>query len=192
MKTIVLFFLLLSVNLFYGQNLGGYYVTNENDTIKCKFDVQTNTFDSLIFYQTSVQKKVKIILSNGEKLKYKPLEIKSFFIEKTKSGNYKFVSLDIDPDYFYQEILIGRISIFYNYTYNMQSGGLPIRRTYFLKDTEFSSRETAFFNFRNWFGKFIEDFPELYQKWMDSDNYYKKNDVYEVIKIYNEHFNNKK
>lgn len=183
---IFLFFLSTVVS---AQRFDGYVISNENDTINCSFDVQTNLFDETMFYPTSVLKSVKIITEKGEKVKYHPNQLKAFLIKNTKFGDYRFVSIDADKHKnFYQEVTIGKISLYRSYVNNMQPGAFPIEKTFYCKDNGLSSKETNFFNFRNWFGKFIEDYPELHQKWMDSDNYYKKNQVADVVKLYNEHF----
>lgn len=184
-KFLFLVFICSAVN---AQKFSGYVVTNENDTIKCSFDVQTNLFDKTMFYQTSVLKNVKITNEKGEKAKYYPNQLKSFLIKNTKSGDYRFVSINADKyKNFYQEVIIGKISVYRSYTANAQLGAAPVEKMVYLKGDKLSN-EAGIFNFRSWFGKFIEDYPELYQKWMDSDNYYKKNQVFEVVNLYNEHF----
>lgn len=181
----ILFFLLF-VNFIYGQNLEGYYVTNDNDTIKCKFEFTVKKFEltkdyiKFQMFLSSLQKKVVVILENGEKLTFKPLEIKVFNIKKADFENYKFVSLKNDTSSFYEEYITGKISVYYLHW----SKDAP-KRTYYLKGNELKSREINFFNFRNWIGELISDEPELYSRWMDSDKYYQKNEVFDVIKMYN-------
>jgi hypothetical protein len=188
-KIYILLLICFYSNIF-AQNFEGYVITKSNDTLKCTFDVQTNIFDETMFYPSSVMKSVKIINENGEKFKFYPNQIDSFIIKNTKFGNFKFVSLKADNyKNFYQEISVGRISIYKKYTGNM-NGGYPIESTIYCKNDKLDSRETNFFNFRKWFSKYIDDYPELYQKWIDSDNFFKKKDVFEVIKIYNNYFKN--
>ena len=44
------------------------------------------------------------------------------------------------------------------------------------------------FSTRKKFAAFIIDYPELYEKWIDSNNNYKLAQIEEVIILYNEHF----
>ena len=44
------------------------------------------------------------------------------------------------------------------------------------------------FSSRKKFGELIDDYPGLYEKWIDSNNYYKISQIEEVIKLYNEYF----
>jgi len=181
-----------AVNTFYQQNIDGYYVTNENDTIKCKFEFIPRKFDELKDYMLfhkflySIKKKVTVLLENGEKKTFKPTDIKLFNIKKKDFEYYKFVSLKEDTKNFYEEVFTGKISVYYSHW----SSDAP-KQTYYLKDGSLYSRETNLGNFRNWIGKLIEDNPDLYSRWMDSDKYYQKKEVFDVIKIYNVDFLNK-
>ncbi|MBS7230248.1 hypothetical protein KHA90_04355 [Flavobacterium psychroterrae] len=173
--------------IFYSQNYKGYYITNDDDTITCSFDIPVILFDSKKFDPQTVRNKINVITENGEKLKFKPNQIKSFFIKETKNGNYNFVSI-IDQNYFYHEIIRGKLSYYKVYLNN--SGGVlgyyASVKYFIIKDNNLTELNSM--NLKKGLSKQIKDYPELDQKWMDSSNYYKVNQIEEVIELYNEHF----
>lgn len=171
------------------QKFDGYYVTNTNDTIKCSFDVEVNIFDSKIFERASVKNKVKILNIEGKKLVFKPNEINSFFIKGTSTGDYKFVGI-VNGNNFYHEIIKGKISYYKLYRQNPGGalGTLIAEEYYLFKDGKLV--EISPLNLRKGLSKQMLDYPELNQKWLDSDKFYKLNQFEEVIKLYNEHFKN--
>ena len=177
--------IIFGLNVQGQQRFNGYVVTNSNDTIKCRFSLEMNIFDETLFYDSGISRRAKIFKENGEKVKYMPTDLKTVFITGPKQGDYKFVSLEQDKEHFFHEKIIGKLSYYIVYRGNI-NGGFPIQTPYFLKDgklfSDFSSRKK--------FGELIADFPELYEKWMDSNNYYKLGQFPEVIKLYNEHFKN--
>ena len=181
MRKLSIVFAFISFNI-YGQDFNGYYITNENDTIKCGFNVGVNLFDA-----QTVRNKIKIINADAVELKFKPNEIKSFFIEGTSVGNYKFVSI-ANHKYFYHEIIKGKLSYYKVYLNNSGGalGALASVSYYLLKDENLVELNPL--NLRKGLSKQIEDYPELYQKWIDSDKYYKLNQFEEVINLYNKHF----
>jgi hypothetical protein len=188
MKNIIIAFVFIIFNFTVNaQRFNGYVVTNSNDTIKCKFSLEMNMFDKTLFYDSGISDRAKIYKENGEKAKYMPTELKTVFITGPKQGDYKFVSLKEDKEHFFQEILAGRLSYYVLYKGNLQ-GGFPLEKPYLLKEGKllridgFSRRKTL--------GDLIIDYPELYEKWMDSNSSYKINQIEEVIKIYNTHFEN--
>lgn len=180
-------FCLVSVT-FYGQNYKGYYITNENDTIKCSFDIPVILFDSEKFDPQTVRNKIKIVTDTGEKFSFKPNQIKSFFIKETKKGDYNFVSI-ANQNYFYHEIIKGKLS--YLKVYLNNSGGVlgyyASVRYFIIKDGDLTELNSM--NLKKGLSKQIKDYPELDLKWMDSNNYYKVNQIEEVIELYNKHFN---
>ncbi|MFV8368626.1 hypothetical protein [Flavobacterium sp. LB2R40] len=190
MKKLLMVFVIIILNFsIYGQNYKGYYVTIKNDTIKCDFDIFVNLFNSEKFDPQTVRNKIKIITNNGEKLKFKPNEINSFFISKTNSGDYKFVSI-ANHNYFYHEIIKGKLS-YYKVYLNNSGGALGIlisEQLYLLKGGKLV--EINPLNLRKGLSKQIVDYPDLNQKWIDSDKYYKLNQFEEVVKLYNKHFDN--
>ena len=66
----------------------------------------------------------------------------------------------------------------------MDSSETP--REYYYKNYELY--ETDWIDQRNQFGLLIKDNKELYEKWMDSNNFFKLRQIPEVIKLYNESF----
>jgi len=135
----VLIFIIFK-SISYGQKFDGYVVTNANDTINCKFFVQTNLFDETMFYANSVRNKVKILTEKGEKIKYEPSQLISFVVKGTKFGDFKFVSFKEDNyQYFYHEIIVGEISFYRLYQEDLYSGGPNSGyRDYVYKDDIFS------------------------------------------------------
>lgn len=189
-KTLLLFVLALTSINFYAQKFNGYVVTNVNDTIKCNFFVETNLFNDSMFYANSVRKKVKILDEKGEKISFEPSQLNSFIIKGTKFGDFKFVSFQEDGyNYFYHEVINGRISYYKLYKADLYSGGPNSGFDVFVyKENKFN--KLAAFNQRKSLGEVISDYPELHQKWMDSNNFYKVYQREEVVNIYNEHFKN--
>jgi hypothetical protein len=177
--------LISCLNTYAQQRFNGYVVTNSNDTIKCKFSLEMNIFDQTLFYDSGISDRAKIFKENGEKVKYLPTELKTVFITGPKQGDYKFVSLEQDKKHFFHEKIKGKLSFYILYKGNI-GGGFPLQMHYFLKDGMFIQIKGS--NARKKFGELIIDYPELYQKWIDSDKYYKLNQFEEVIKLYNEHF----
>jgi hypothetical protein len=187
MKRILFVFsiVILSIKVQAQQRFNGYVVTNANDTIKCRFSLEMNIFNDSLFYDSGISKRAKIFKENGEKVKYMPTELKTIFITGPKQGDYKFVSLEQDKNHFFHEKIKGKLSYYIVYKGNLQ-GGFPLQTPYFLKDGKLS--EISGFSARKKFGELIIDYPELYEKWIDSNNYYKLGEFPEVIQLYNEHF----
>ncbi|MFB0910411.1 MAG: hypothetical protein QMA99_05595 [Flavobacterium sp.] len=184
-NSLIVFIVIISTFTVHAQRFNGYVVTNSNDTIKCKFSLEMNMFDKTLFYDSGISKGAKIYKENGEKAKYKPTELKTVFITGPKQGDYKFVSLEQDKEHFFHEKIKGKLSYYVVYKGNLQ-GGFPIEIPYFLKDGNLI--EIKGFSSRKKFGELIDDYPGLYEKWIDSNNYYKISQIEEVIKLYNEYF----
>lgn len=188
MKKIVFIGLFLIVKFnSYSQRIEGYVVTNSNDTIKCKFFVTPNMFNRTIIYKDELclLKKLKILTNSGEKKKYRANELKSFFVTGTSEGDFKFVSLNEDNyNHFYHEVIKGKISY-----YRLYKGvdGTKFNEYIIKSNLMF---KLGIFNTRKTLGEQIKDYPELYEKWMDSNNFYTIDKLDEVIKLYNEHFIN--
>lgn len=182
MRYVIVLFL---TNLcLYSQNYRGYVVTDSNDTLKCKFVVHVNLFNHEIYYPYS--KNIKIINDKGEKIKFKPNQLKSYYLSGSQIRNYKFVSLEYDNyKYFYDEIHKGKISFYYHYKLN-SGGGDPIQTIYVLKDGVF--KKINGFSMRKKFGEFIKDYPELYTKWMNSNKSFDLENMDYVVELYNKHF----
>jgi glycosyltransferase involved in cell wall biosynthesis len=169
----------------YGQSFDGYIVTNANDTIHCKFFVQTNLFNKKIFYATYVYNKVKILTEKGEKIKYYPKDIKCFYISGTTDGNFKFVSFKYDNyKHFYHEVVGDRLSYYRLYNKDNQYKGVnQTYKEFIFKDDFFL--ELGIFNTRKNLAKLIKDNKEIYDKWMDENGYYKLRDAFNIINQYN-------
>ncbi len=181
----ILTVILFSISVQAQQRFNGYVVTNANDTIKCRFSLEMNIFDSTLFYDSGISDRASIFKENGEKVKYLPTELKMVFITGPKQGDYKFVSLGQDKKHFFHERIKGKLSFYILYKGNI-GGGFPLQMHYFLKNEILLQIKGS--NARNKFGELIIDYPELYEKWIDSDKFYKLNQFEEVINLYNEHF----
>jgi hypothetical protein len=184
-KILFALFILAFGNISYGQKFDGFVVTNTNDTIHCKFFIQTNSADEKIPYPSSVCKKVKILTDKGEEMAFKPSQLKSFFIKGTKDCDLKFVSLKEDDDQFYHELIIGKLSLYKIYFTSMY--GQEFSNGVILKEGKLY--KIAGFGLRKKFGELIKDYPELYDKWMNSEDY-KVDQFQELVNLYNEHFKN--
>jgi hypothetical protein len=179
-----MFMYMLLLPLFvHSQKFDGYVVTNANDTINCKYFVETNLFDKKLLSVASIYDKIKILNEKGEKTEYTTKDIKSFLIKGTKFGDLKFVSFKYD-DYerFYHEVIAGKLTFYRFYKEGM---GVVIGIGFGLKEDKFVELQGP--DVRERLGEFIVDYPELYNKWMDSKSY-KLSKMEEVIKLYNEHF----
>ncbi|MDI1257508.1 MAG: hypothetical protein PSV16_15550 [Flavobacterium sp.] len=171
----------------YGQAFDGYVVTNESDTIHCKFFVQTNFINKNIFYATSVYKSVKILSDSGEKIKYYPKDIKCFFIKGTTDGDFNFVSFKEDGyKHFYHEVVKDRLSYYRLYTTQGTTFANAIFKEFVYKDNIFL--ELGLFNTRKNLANLINDNKVIYDKWMDEHGYYKLKDAFNIINQYNESY----
>ena len=185
-NSLIIFIVIIFGFNMQGQRFNGYVVTNSNDTIKCRFSLEMNIFNDSLFYDSGISDRAKIFLENGTKVKYKPSEIKTVFITGPKQGDYKFVSLKADNyEHLYHEKIIGKLSYYILYKGNIR-GGFPFAKPFILKENKLVNIEG--FSRRKTFGELIIDYPELHQKWMDSNNYYKIDQILQVLNIYNEHF----
>lgn len=87
-------------------------MTLNGDTVNCKI-VASHTRNGQINFLT-LTKKVTVI-ENGEKKRFKPHDIKRFCIKNRRGEIYKFVSLARDKTRFYNEVISGRLSLYYSY-----------------------------------------------------------------------------
>ena len=179
----LLILLLISLST-YSQKYHGYVVTNTNDTIKCKFRVQTNLVNDDIYYPTSGT--IVTLNSAGEKTKYKPNQLKSYYLQGPNIRNYKFVSLNQDNyKSFYDEVLNGKICLYYIYKLNM-GGGDPIKTIFFLKDGKLEKING--FGLRKKVGEFLSDYPEVYETWINSKRSFDLDQMEYIVELYNKHF----
>jgi len=171
----------------YGQKLEGYVVTNANDTIHCKFLVQTNMINNKIFYAASVYNHVKILTEKGEKIKYAPKDIKSFFIKNTTDGNLKFVSFKEDGfKHFYHEVVNDRLSYYRLYHTVGDFDPNSVYKEFVYKDHVFL--QLGMLNTRKNLAEMIKDNKVIYDKWMDEHGYYKVKDAFNIINQYNDSY----
>ena len=189
-KLLNIFIVLVLGSNIYAQKFDGYVVTNTNDTINCKFFVQTNLFNDKIFYATSVYKKVIILTNKGEKRKYYPKDLKCFYISGTTDGNFKFVSFKYDNyKHFYHEVVGDRLSYYRLHNqYNSYRGVNQTYKEFIYKDESFL--ELGLLNTRKNLAKLIEDNKMIYDKWMDENGYYKLRDAFNIINQYNNFYKN--
>lgn len=177
-------FLLLLPLFVHSQKFDGYVVNNTNDTIRCKYFIGTHSDNEKIPYPSTVCKKVKILSDKGEKMAFKPSQIKSFFVKGTKDCDLRFVSLEEDDSQFYQELIIGKLSLYKIYFTSLY--GQEFSNGVILKDGKLE--KMAGFGIRKRFGELIKDYPELYDKWIKEE--YKLDQFQELVGLYNEHFKN--
>jgi thymidylate synthase len=111
--------------------------------------------------------------------------LKSFLIIGTKDCDLKFVSLKEDDDQFYQELEIGKLSLYKIYFTSMY--GQEFSNGVILKEGKLY--KIAGIGIRKKFGELIKDYGELYDKWMNPDEY-KIDQFQELVGLYNDHFNN--
>jgi hypothetical protein len=168
------------------RNIKGYVVTNVNDTIKCRFLLDMNTYNissysGVISSYSGVIEKSIIIKESGEEVKYLPTELKIILINTPFSGEYKYVSLKQNKNHFFHERVLGKLSF-----YTVYNAGIPVEHNY---QTNYIIKNGKLFKIsrRKKMGKLIIDYPELYNKWMNSENY-RLNQIEEVVNLYNEHF----
>ncbi len=190
LKKIVLFILIFNCFTIYSQNVDGYVVTNENDTIQCKILINKNR--SNIHHQLDLahlRRKVTILNINNEKKTYRPFELISINFKKNDE-NFKFISVQ-DDDYkrFFREINNGKISHLVIYEESLsQYSHVDMGFNYLYKNDILTDMYIG--NVREVVGDLIKDYPALYKDWKDKK--YKTDQYLEVIKLYNEHYKNKK
>ena len=186
-KLVVVFFVMIFGSISYGQRFDGYMVTNANDTINCKFFVDTNPFNRKMFHATSVYNRVKIGNEKGEKVKYYPKDIKCFLIKGTTDGDMTFVSFKEDGyKHFYHEVVKDRLSYYRLYH---KHGGMSnnwIYKEYVYKNNTFL--QLGVLNTRKNLAELIKDNKEIYDKWTDENGYYKLRDAFNIINQYNDSY----
>ena len=164
------------------QDNDGFYMTLNGDTVICKIEA-SHTKNGQINFST-LTKKITVI-ENGEKKRFKPHDIKGFSIKDGRGEIYKFVSLTRDKTNFYNEVINGRLSLYYLYTnspYDASIAKLPIM----VKDDKIVYLNVV--NPRQRIGNLISDCPELYKEWLNGTNYTTK-DKEEIVRAYNECMN---
>jgi hypothetical protein len=186
-KKIIFILFSLYSSIVFSQNFEGfkgYLITNNNDTIKCTYSSISNIFKERLFNPATLNNKVEIV-KDSIYTKYKPKDLKSFLIINPRgTGDFKFVSAQFDGfKHFYQEIAVGRISCYRSY----YQDGYALEYHSDILVINNKKVKIGAFNRRKDLGKLIEDYPELYEKWMNTENY-KVDQFGDVLRLYNEHF----
>lgn len=179
MKQIILFgFMLLAINS-YSQTKNGYYVTNNNDTIKCEFMTSSMLFSDDI--DISVFHGPITVIENGVKKKFKPHEIKSFTVFENENKKHKFGSFSEEKKYFVNILVDGCLTLGNLYSFH------PYDHSYyplsaFIKDGIIY--RINLLNSKKIIEKLISDSPKIHTKWMNKE--YKKSGIEQLAKDYNE------
>ena len=122
MKLILAFFLLLCFHGLKAQeNPEGYYITLNNDTIFATYKLKTRPV--FAFRSYDLFEEVHILKGAQETLKFKPADIKGFFIE-WKGGQNFFVSLPLrnGKQKFFRVIALSREVNIYVYSVSTNNG----------------------------------------------------------------------
>jgi len=123
MKKIVSILLIFISITISAKEFDGYYITNEDDTIKCKVEIGVNLFREDLLKYSTVARRVKIFNDKGDKQKFKPNEIKGFCIHKTKTEDLHFKSITIDKsERFVLAHSIGKIQLYESATTHAYDG----------------------------------------------------------------------
>ncbi len=155
-----------------------YYINNQGDTILSKFLKYESPKGKII--PSLFTKGIKVI-ENGEKVKLKPNDIKSFTITDKLGNTCKFVSLKDDKNNFYHEIIKGKISLYYFYSshpYDGSISALPVM---------VKNENVSFLNVLNPKKRILDlisDCPETYKELMEKEKYSKK-DNETIVEAYN-------
>lgn len=184
-KTILLSFILLSFNLVaqVAQLNDGFYVSNDNDTIICKF----NTHRAIVGRGIDVMELVCNIsvIENGVNKRFKAHEIKSFTVYDIKDRKYTFASYT-GEDCFVKILEEGHISIGNVYSYNPFSLSISTLTT-LIKNGKVYRLNIS--NRKQIIGELISDYPELQKEWLYGKNY-KSKDFDKLINDYNVYMKN--
>ena len=179
MKQIFLIFLLLAGLGATSQIRDGYYVKHNGDTVQCKIKVPQTLSNANYSLLT---KKVKII-ENKVQRKFTPAEIKLFSFVNAEGKTMKFVALPENKVTFFEEIIKGRLSLYYMHSmhpYDYSVSKIPMM----VKDDKI--HVFGFASHRRVIGDLITDCPELQNEWMNSKKYDRINsDIELLVKDYN-------
>jgi len=182
MRNIILFtFIFLSLKAS-SQDNDGFYMTLNGDTVLCKIEA-SHTRNGQINFST-LTKKVTVI-ENGEKKRFKSHDIRWFCIKNRRGEIYKFVSLVRDKTRFYNEVINGRLSLYYSYTNSPYDGSIA-RLPIMVKDDKIVYLNVV--NPRQRIGNLISDCPDLYKEWQNGTNYTTE-DKEGIVRDYNDCMN---
>lgn len=179
MKQIFLTFLLLAGLSASSQICDGYYVKLNGDTVQCKIKVFKDSFGKPNYSFNT--KKVRII-ENEVQRKYTPAEIKLFSFVNVEGKTMKFVALPANKVTFFEEIIKGRLSLYYMHSmhpYDYSVSEIPV----LVKDDKI--HVFGFTSHRKVIGDLITDCPEIHNEWMITKQYDRANDIELLVKDYN-------
>lgn len=178
-NALLLIFLVITLKVTAQTRIkDGLYTTTSGDTVVCKI-LTTPTITGKIDF-SSFSKKVTIVQAN-EKIKFSPNEIKSFTVRDDEGIGHTFVSLAGDNSRFFNEVIKGRLSLYFLYSahpYDGSSSKIPIM----VKDEKIVYLNVI--NSKQRIGNLIADCPELFKKWTETDKYSVK-DREILVKAYN-------
>jgi len=184
MRILLILILLSSSFTLKAGKFIGYYVTNNQDTISCYFNLADFDYYDL----AGISKKVIIVDNEGVK-KFKPHEIICFAIVFSEQEQYKFVSLKEDPKKFYHEIVYGKLSLYKTYSMNLYHG-VPSITTVLLKHGMLFT--LSGFNTKQAISELLIDNPAILAKWKKTKLFTDADTKIEtIVREYNESFSNK-
>lgn len=175
-QTFIIIF--LSCNL-YAQFHEGFVITTENDTIDC--EIFSSSYFSGDLNLSSLTNGI-ITQKDGNKMKYKPNEIKEFSINSLTLGRLSFISIPEDTKKFFQVIVKGRLSFFYLHVKSSDGSGyaVPVLK---------KNGKLVYLNVVNRNKRvedLITDYPELLHDW--KENKYSFDELDQLVLVYNRYF----
>lgn len=178
LQKLVFFFFLFLIPLSGDAQLtyvDGYIVKNTGDTLRGR-----------IKYNTPAQRSVKCVFqANGtnEKITHKPFSIKGYSIN---GDFYESKIYDFDPSLsfgygvFMIRQNIGTVQVYHYWNTDKERG---FTQTFIENDGDYLLA-VDYLNFRKQMLRYFEDYPELQSSIRDGD--YKKKDLMEMVRLYNE------
>ena len=179
MKTHLLFLFIftLIVSAAHAQlnYVDGYVITNRNDTLfgKVKYSTPALRSSKVIFMENNAK----------EKTRYKPFQIKGYYVEKT---SYDSKIYDIDPalpfgyGVFMERRNEGVLKVYYYWNTDKERG---FTQTFLENDGDYLM-EVDFIGFKKQMTRYFEDYPKLQSKIKRGT--YKKRDLDKMVAEYNE------
>ncbi|RLZ09699.1 hypothetical protein [Faecalibacter macacae] len=167
MKFLFFIKLFLTSYLLTAQIQKEYYITIKNDTISGEF--------------LDYHPKMVTFLVDEIKVKLKPKEIQSIFIKENEKL-VKYVTLNNDKTNFYEEAVVGPLSLYYLRTFNPYDGEKLIF-SILIKNNEMINVNAS--NSKKRIAKLIKDCPQLLKEWTQTNNY-PDYDIIKITEAYNE------
>ncbi len=173
----VIFFTCVFYSLSFCQLtwVDGYVVTNPGDTLYGK-----------IKFTTPAQRSAKIIFEGkgtDEKIKYKPFQIKGFFMDKRV---YESKIYDFDPSLTYgfgvfmERMNIGTVQVYQYWNTDKERG---FTQTFIENDGDYLL-EIDYLNFKKQMTRYFEEFPQLQSKIKRGE--FRKRDLMAMVSEFNE------